>query len=110
MAKSSNWLQDRPTGGYQARPGLSATAVTTAALTCAPLTLIEHATVVVELYPTSGRTCAWQLPTVLPVAGSVMVKVTVDGAWAALRPPRFLSSAATEQGAAQPEVSTDTTV
>src|ERR1700694_6321337 len=39
-----------------------------------------------------------------------MVKVTVEGACAALSPPRFLSSAETEHGDAQPEVSTDTTV
>jgi hypothetical protein len=61
MAKSSNWLQDRSTGGYQARPGLSATAVTTAALTCAPLTLIEHAPEWIAI-----RTCIMDFLTPFP--------------------------------------------
>jgi hypothetical protein len=80
----------------------------TAAFTACALTV--HETVVVELYPTSGCTFAWHVPSVCFEAGSVIVKVTVDGAIAPTVPPRFLSLAATTQGDPQPEASTDTTV
>jgi len=85
--------------------------VTTAALWSAPFTpLIAQETFVVALWTTSGRTVAVQVPTTALDCGSVIVKVTVEGAPPPLRPPRFFSVAATTHGEAQPEVSTDTTV
>ena len=85
--------------------------MTVAAFDCWAVTLsIEHVTLVVALYLTSGTTCDWQLPSTCRVAVSVMVKVMVDGAWAWSNPPRFLSWAETTQCEAHPDVSTDTTV
>jgi len=95
----------------QANPGLVATAVTTAALCSGPFTpLMVQDTVVVALWPTSGWTVIEQVPSTLSVCGSVIVKATVDGAFAAFFPPRFFNDAATTHGEVQPDVSTETTV
>src|SRR5438094_1390575 len=93
------------------RPGLSGVAVTVAAFDCWAVTLaIEHVTVVVALYLTSGTTCVWHLPSTCRDAVSVIVKVMVDGAWAWTSPPRFLSKAEITHGEPHPDVSTDRTV
>lgn len=82
-----------------------------AAFACWPPTaLMVQETLVVALYPTSGWTWTWQLPTVFRVAESVIVKLIVDAARAPTFPPRFFSEAATTHGEPQPEVSTDRTV
>src|SRR4029077_917031 len=94
----------------QGWPGLSAVAVTTAALGAPLRPPIVHETFVVELYPTLGWTGAWQLPSALAVAASVMGEVMIDVPFAGRNPPRFLSDAETTQGEPHPEVSTDSTV
>src|SRR2546428_13727323 len=76
----------------------------------APITtpMVQDATVV-ELYPTSGLTCAWQLPRTRPVAASGMAKVMVDGPFAGRIPPMFFSDAATTQAEPHPGGWTDST-
>jgi len=103
-------LEPRRLFPAQACPGLSGVAVTIAALTCPLSALMVQETVVVALYPTSGLTCAWQLPTVCLEAASTMLNMIVEGARALSFPPRFLSSAETTQVDVHFDVSTDTTV
>src|SRR2546428_6787439 len=80
----------------QARPGLSAAAVTVAAFACCRARLANvHETAVVALYPTSGVTCAEQAPRTRFDTESRMANVTVDRAAAAGIPRRFVRRAAT---------------
>src|SRR4029077_10821028 len=89
----------------QGWPGLSAVAVTMAALGAPLRPPIVHETFVVELYPTLGWTGAWQLPSVLPVAAPVRVKVMTDAPFAGRTPPGFLREPEPTQGEPHPEVS-----